>query len=317
MFQWSKTSLVGFSRGMIEVLQQWRTLKWFLLSSQNGPDIEKQGFNNLAYEYGSQSELYPPPQTASRATFKLLGLTPEHQAQAVCSRISSLNGVLAASWSSPSGLANVDYDASAITTKEIAQELQTMGFNVESAVRIRVDGMHCQSCVQSIEGQIGPLSGVSHIQVSLQDGAALIVHRPLLVTQQELRDQIEDMGFGAVVLANDPPGPDISYWQNTLSSSIQTVTIWIVGMTCNSCVQSIEGRISQMRGVQSIVVSLKEEKGTVTFDPSLTEPEQLRAAIEDMGFDASLEGKHRRGACQTDKIKIKHLTHKNIHHSWR
>lgn len=270
-------------------------LTWFLLSFQrNGPGIEKHGLDNLAYEYGSQSELCPPSKTASRATFKLLGFTPEQHAQAIESRISGLNGVLAASVSSPSSLAKVDHDTSVITTKEIALELQSMGFNVESAVRIGVDGMHCQSCVQSIEGQIGPLTGVSHIQVSLQDGAALVVYRPLLVTQQELRDKIEDMGFGATLLADDPPGQDISYWQGAiLDTSIQTVPIWIVGMTCSSCVQSIEGRISQMTGVLSIVVSLKEEKGTVTFDPSLTEPEQLRAAIEDMGFDASLEGRHK------------------------
>ncbi len=187
----------------------------------------------------------------------------------------------------------MDYDASVITTKEITLELQTMGFDAESAVRIRVDGMRCQSCVQTIEEQIGPLPGVSHIQVSLQDAAALIVYRPLLVTQQELGDKIEDMGFDATLLADDPPEQVLSYWQRvTSNTSVQTVTIWIVGMTCNSCVQSIEGRISQAAGVQSIAVSLKEEKGTITFDPSLTEPEKLRAAIEEMGFDASLEGRN-------------------------
>lgn len=185
--------------------------------------------------------------------------------------------------SSASSLAKVDYDTSVITTKEIVLELQAIGFNVESAVRIGVNGMHCQSCVQSIEGHIGPLSGVSHIQVSLQDAAALIVYQPLLVTQEELKDKIEDMGFEATLLTAD---------QGDVFNSTQTVTIWIVGMTCNSCVQSIEGRISQATGVRSIAVSLKEEKGTITFDPSLTQPEQLRAAIEDMGFEASLEGRH-------------------------
>ncbi|XP_032362103.1 copper-transporting ATPase 2 [Etheostoma spectabile] len=254
---------------------------------EKGPDIEKQGLDNLAYEYESQSERYPPPKAASTATLKLLGLGPGHQAQAIESRICRLNGVLAASLSLTSSLAKVDYDASVITTREIALELQTAGFNVESVVQIRVDGMHCQSCVQSIEGQIGPLPGVSHIQVSLQNAAALIVYQPLLVTQQELREKIGDMGFGATLSADDPAGYEMSCWQRDLLNS--TVNIWIVGMTCNSCVQSIEGRICQMTGVVSITVSLKEEKGTITFDPSLTEPEQLRAAVEDMGFDASLE----------------------------
>uniref|UniRef100_A0A667XMJ9 Copper-transporting ATPase 2 n=1 Tax=Myripristis murdjan TaxID=586833 RepID=A0A667XMJ9_9TELE len=242
--------------------------------------LEKQAHDNLAFECGSQSELYPPPKTPSRATFKLLGLNPELQVPAILSRLSSLNGVLAVNLTSAGGLAKVDYDTSAVTTKEITVELRAMGYDVESAVRIKVDGMTCQSCVQSIEGRIGVLAGVSHIKVFLQDGVAVIVFQPLLITQEELRDNIEDMGFGATLLEEDPSGPDIT----------QTVTVLIVGMTCNSCVQSIEGRISQMTGVHSIMVSLKEGKGTITFDPGLTQPELLRAAVEDMGFSASLEG---------------------------
>lgn len=269
-----------------------------MLSSfqENGLGHKKQGLDNLAYEYGSQSELFPRAKTLCRATFRLLGLHAEHQVQGIQSRIASLSGVLAVNLSLAGSLAKVDYDASVITTKEIALELQAMGSNVESAAQIRVDGMSCQSCVQSIEGQIGVLPGVSHIQVFLQDGIALIVFQPLLITQQELRDRIEDMGFGAALVSEDPSGQDISYWQRETPAAIlnlskQSVTVWIVGMTCNSCVQSIEGRISQMAGVQSIVVSLKEEKGTIVFDPSLTQPELLRAAVEDMGFDASLTGR--------------------------
>ncbi|KAK2857051.1 hypothetical protein Q5P01_005786 [Channa striata] len=258
---------------------------------ENSTNNENQGFDNLAYEFGSQSELNSPAKPFSRVTFKLLGLASELQAKAVESRISSLNGVLGISLSLPRKLAKVDYDSSAVTIRDVALELHALGHRVESLVQIKVDGMHCQSCVQSIEGRIGELPGVSHIQVSLQDGAALIVVQPLLVTQQELRDKIKDMGFEATLFKEDPSGHDISYWQrDALNPSTQTVTIRIVGMTCNSCVQSIEGRMSQMTGVQAIAVSLEEEKGRITFDPSLTEPEKLRMSIEDMGFDASLEG---------------------------
>ncbi|XP_041834465.1 copper-transporting ATPase 2 isoform X2 [Melanotaenia boesemani] len=249
---------------------------------------EKQGFDNVAYEYGSQSELSHLSKPPCRASFKLLGLTSERQAME--STLSSLKGVLAVIWSVPESLVQVDYDSSATTTKEIALQLQALGCSVETVVQIKVQGMHCHSCVQSIEGLIGELMGVSHIQVSLQDSVAVIVFQPLLVTQQELRNKIEDMGFDATLLPEDPSSGDLSYWQNeTLNMTLQTATVWIVGMTCISCVQSIEGRISQMRGVKSITVSLKEEKGTISFDPSVTEPEQLRAAIADMGFDASLK----------------------------
>lgn len=253
---------------------------------------KKQGLDNLAYVYGSQSELQPPAKCISRVTFRILGLSTEPQAREVETRISILKGVLGVSLSMPRKLAKVDYDTSVITSKEIVLELQNTGHSVEAAVQIRVDGMHCQSCVRSIEDRISGLPGVTRIQVSLQNREAVIVFQPLIVEQQELRVAIENMGFDAI-LRDDLSLEDINGWQlDILTPSSQTVNIWIVGMTCNSCVQSIEGRISQMAGVLSICVSLMEEKGTISFDPRQMDPEKLRVAIEDMGFDASLQGKY-------------------------
>lgn len=261
-----------------------------LFFQKNDTEVDQTAFDNLAYEYGSQSELNFTAKPITRASFKLLGLTAEQQA--VETTLSQLNGVSAIIWSVSDGLLQLDYNTSLTTTKEIALQLQTLGCRVAAPVRIKVDGMRCQSCVHTIEGQVGGTPGVSHILVSLQDGVALIVYEPLLVTQQELRDKIEDMGFDTALLPEDSYDGHLCYWQSDVTNAhIQTGTVWIGGMTCRSCVQSIEGRISQMIGVKSITVSLKEEKGTIDFDPSLTDPERVRAAIEEMGFDASLKGK--------------------------
>ncbi|XP_038835955.1 copper-transporting ATPase 2 isoform X2 [Salvelinus namaycush] len=214
---------------------------------------QKRTYENLAYEPGSQSELYPQPKALSRAVFQLSGLTPKSSIQAIKSHVASLKGVVSVNFSVASGLAQVDYNASSVSTRELSLEIQAMGYGVvdvageevtkigeteatESLTRIGVKGMTCQSCVRSIEGRIGTLPGVLHIKVSLSDQEAVVRFQPHTVTSEE----------------------------------------------------SIEGKISEMTGVCSIAVSLKEEQGTVTFDPSLTQPEELRAAIEDMGFDASL-----------------------------
>ncbi|XP_053721853.1 copper-transporting ATPase 2 isoform X2 [Synchiropus splendidus] len=240
-------------------------------------EAEKKGLDNLAYEYGSQSDL----SATSRATFRIPGLDSEHQIASIESRISQLNGVLAVGVSLHNRLVHVEYVNLSITVKQIALELQSSGGTVESAVRIGVDGMHCHSCVQTIQEQLSPVLGVSKIQVSLEEAAVAILYQPSLVTQLELRDKITEMGFVAA-LKPDPSIYDVF-------KLAQTVIIWIEGMTCHSCVQSIEGRVSEMPGVLSVVVSLKEGKGSVTFDPSVTEKETLRAAVEDMGFDASLQ----------------------------
>nr|XP_054595458.1 copper-transporting ATPase 2 isoform X2 [Nothobranchius furzeri] len=251
---------------------------------RNSPDLK--GFDNLAYEYDSQRELHSPPKPGCRATFKLLGLTLEHRV--VETTASQLNGVLAVILSGPDNLLQVDYDASITSTEEIALQLQTLGCIMEAAVQIKVDGMRCQSCVQSIKGSIGGLSGVLHIQVSLQDSRAVIVYHPVLITQQGLRNKIQDLGFEATLMPEVQSGGGLVYWQkDLLDIPIHTVTIWIGGMTCISCVRSIESRVSQITGVKFVTVSLEEAKGTITFDPSLMKPEHLRTTIEELGFDAS------------------------------
>ncbi|CAL8290040.1 unnamed protein product, partial [Lota lota] len=116
-----------------------------------------------------------------------------------------------------------------------------------------------------VEGRVG--AGASSVHASLEGGAAAIGWRPWEVPEDALRDVVGEIAVGA-----------------------SAVSVWIGGMTCESCVQAIEGRVAQGAGVRSVAVSLEEGKATLTFDPSVTQPEQLRAAIEDMGFQAYLEG---------------------------
>ncbi|XP_056882868.1 copper-transporting ATPase 2 isoform X2 [Takifugu flavidus] len=251
----------------------------------NHAEVPTHGFDNLAYEYGSQSDLHRPPHTSTRATFRLPGSGPERWTESVRSRISGLAGVLSVCCCSRH-LVKVDYDASVITERDLVLEVQNTGLDVESVVWIKVEGMHCQSCVQTIEERMGSLSGVSNIRGSLQERAVMVTYRPLLVTQQEVIDHIQDLGFSTRLL----PDADLTCWQDVLSDwTTQTVILYIAGMTCSSCSSSIEGRISQMGGVRAIAVSVSDGTGTVTFDPKLTEVELLRAAIEEMGFEASLQ----------------------------
>uniref|UniRef100_A0A8C5EIB5 Copper-transporting ATPase 2 n=1 Tax=Gouania willdenowi TaxID=441366 RepID=A0A8C5EIB5_GOUWI len=154
-------------------------------------------------------------------------------------------------------------------------------FNLSSSCILRLSGLHCGSCVQTIEEVVRSLPGVSKVSVSLQESSAVVLFDPLKVTQQQIQASIEESGFEATLLSDD--GFD-------QSSSRQTVTVQVGGMTCGSCVRSIENAVSQLRGVHSVHVSLKEGKAMLTFDPKLIEPELLRSAIEESGFEATLSG---------------------------
>ncbi|KAI1290853.1 Copper-transporting ATPase 1 [Halotydeus destructor] len=61
----------------------------------------------------------------------------------------------------------------------------------------------------------------------------------------------------------------------------------ISGMTCASCVASIEKHLLTQPGVVSASVSLSTHKGHFTFDPNVTGIRTIAEVIDDMGFEAT------------------------------
>jgi copper chaperone len=66
---------------------------------------------------------------------------------------------------------------------------------------------------------------------------------------------------------------------------METLTINIKGMTCGGCVKSISNVLQPIKGVSSVVVSLEQNRASITFDPVQAKPAQFKSAIEDAGFE--------------------------------
>src|SRR5215216_4799156 len=60
-------------------------------------------------------------------------------------------------------------------------------------------------------------------------------------------------------------------------------------MTCASCVRRVERALSKQEGVAEASVSFAAEKATVSYDPAVTNPEELVGAIEDAGYGAEVQ----------------------------
>ncbi|MFT7809850.1 copper-transporting ATPase 1 [Arapaima gigas] len=179
-----------------------------------------------------------------------------------------------------------------------AVKLPDMSTEKIATTLLQVTGMHCQSCVTNIQDNIVGLPGVRSVKVSLEQESASIQFDPCLVSIAQLQQAIEALPPGNFRVQVDSGSPSVSNvlpappLQASVPSFLQPLgavtVICIEGMTCGSCVQSIEGMLSQHKGVKSAKVSLTSHNGTFEYDPLLTTPEELRTAIEDMGFDAFL-----------------------------
>uniref|UniRef100_A0A2K5LJS7 P-type Cu(+) transporter n=1 Tax=Cercocebus atys TaxID=9531 RepID=A0A2K5LJS7_CERAT len=287
-----------------------------------GPAMKKSfAFDNVGYEGGLDG--LGPSSQVDTSTIRILGMTCQSCVKSIEDRISSLKGIVSMKVSLEQGSATVKYVPSVVSLQQVCHQIGDMGFKAsiaegkaaswpsrslpaqEAVVKLRVEGMTCQSCVGSIEGKVRKLQGVVRVKVSLSNQEAVITYQPYLIQPEDLRDHVNDMGFEAAIKNKVAPlslGPiDIERLESTnpkrpLSSANQnfnnsetlghqgrnvvTLQLRIDGMHCKSCVLNIEENIGQLLGVQSIQVSLENKTAQVQYDPSRTSPVALQTAIE-------------------------------------
>jgi Cu+-exporting ATPase len=64
----------------------------------------------------------------------------------------------------------------------------------------------------------------------------------------------------------------------------EKITIKVGGMTCVMCARAIEKAVSSVQGVAAVSVNLGSEKAEITYDPGLASASEMRAAIEEAGY---------------------------------
>lgn len=65
----------------------------------------------------------------------------------------------------------------------------------------------------------------------------------------------------------------------------------VSGMTCAGCALSIEFKLKNTRGVKNAGVNFATETAWVEFDATVTNPEQIKRAIKEIGFDLIIDTK--------------------------
>ena len=65
---------------------------------------------------------------------------------------------------------------------------------------------------------------------------------------------------------------------------MQHESMKISGMTCGSCVLSVQGVLKAVNGVADAQVTLDTGLANVSYDETQTSPEQLKSAVRNAGF---------------------------------
>ncbi|AGB49901.1 copper/silver-translocating P-type ATPase [Methanomethylovorans hollandica DSM 15978] len=135
-------------------------------------------------------------------------------------------------------------------------------------ITLKVSGMQCSACALNIERTLKKLEGVASAAVNLPMARAYVSYDPALVGLKEMENTIEAIGYKVV--------------RDNLNLKIE-------GMTCTSCALNVEKVLRKLDGVESVSVSVSLGKAHVEYNASLVSPDQMKAAVDGIGYTASLE----------------------------
>lgn len=78
---------------------------------------------------------------------------------------------------------------------------------------------------------------------------------------------------------------------------MDNVKLVVKGMSCGHCVNSIEGNVGKLNGVQFVKVHLNEEKVDISFDSKMISLKEVTKVIEDQGYDVALSKSSKDQSC--------------------
>lgn len=134
---------------------------------------------------------------------------------------------------------------------------------------IKIDGMTCASCVQTIENSLNKIKGVEKVNVNLATGNASIEYNPEETGVSDLIKAIKDAGYGT-------PGDE--------AVGVKEIILNIKGMTCASCADTIEKTLSNLEGVKNVNVNLATEKARIEYNPEIVSMNDFRESVDKAGY---------------------------------
>ncbi|KVH96438.1 Cation-transporting P-type ATPase [Cynara cardunculus var. scolymus] len=152
--------------------------------------------------------------------------------------------------------------------KAIRETVEDAGFEViefteqDIAVcRLRIKGMACPSCSESVERALSMVEGVKKAVVGLALEEAKIDYDPNVFNTDHIIEAVEDAGFGADLIGSGNDG--------------NKVHIKIEGITSPEDMTAVKSYLESLAGVNHVEIDMEEYKVAVSYDPDMTGPRSL------------------------------------------
>ena len=127
-----------------------------------------------------------------------------------------------------------------------------------------IEGMHCASCVLSVNKTFEKIDGVEEVDADLAANKLHITVNPKKVSYEEMERLVKNLGF---------------------ELRCDEMTLRIQGMHCASCTMNVENFLIRLDGIFDVKADLTSQSAKIRYDSSKVDLNEIEKVIESLGFE--------------------------------
>ncbi|MGU3160762.1 copper-translocating P-type ATPase CopA [Vibrio cholerae] len=182
------------------------------------------------------------------------------------------------------------------TLNEVLTSIESLGYQGGTKQTYQLQGLNCGRCVNKLTTHLSAQAEIAKLQAS-KERLSLVT----TLTAEQVKALVAEVGYQAIeaeqestfapaasIDEKETDTPDAENSSNTepTEASSQTHSLLIKGMTCASCVASVEKALLSVEGVQSAQVNLAEQSALVKAN--FANPQPLLNVIQSSGYQAEI-----------------------------
>lgn len=178
------------------------------------------------------------------------------------------------------------------TLNEVLTSIESLGYQGGTEQTYQLQGLNCGRCVNKLTTHLSAQADIAKLQVSKAQLSLVTT-----LNAEQVKALVAEVGYQAIEVTQAPaasinekqtdtPDAENLSHQEPAEASSQTLSLLIKGMTCASCVASVEKALLSVEGVQSAQVNLAEQSALVKAN--FANPQPLLNAIQSAGYQAEI-----------------------------
>ena len=127
-----------------------------------------------------------------------------------------------------------------------------------------IEGMHCASCVLSVNKTFGRIEGVEEVDADLTANKLHITVDTKKISYEEMERLVKNLGF---------------------ELHTDEMTLRIQGMHCASCTMNVENFLIRLDGIFDVKADLTSQSAKIRYDSSKVTLDEIEKVIDSLGFE--------------------------------